>query len=379
MFHRAVKILIFEGHHTRPMTPSKIKFNNASQADFITELREQVAAYFKDNNISQYANGAMVLKTIALFAITFGAYALILSNTLSAWGMLGMAVLMGAGTAGIGFSVQHDANHGAYSSNPYVNRILGYSLNLIGGNAFTWKIQHNILHHTFTNIYDMDEDLDAGIVVRLSPNAPHRPHHKYQHYFAFLAYGLVTLMWYLVKDFKKIKRYNGGSNSGYQKAHPASEYVILIISKIVYTFYMIVVPLWILPITWWQFVIGFVVMHLTTGVILSVVFQLAHVVEGPEQPVPDQDGKIDNVWAVHQLQTTSNFAMNNAFINWYVGGLNFQIEHHLFPKICSIHYPALSSITQHVAKKYGQPYYNHKTFFGAVHSHYLLLKSLGQG
>jgi linoleoyl-CoA desaturase len=345
------------------MTPAKIKFNNASQADFISELREQVAAYFKKNKISQYANGAMVVKTIALFSITFGAYGLIVSNMLSAWGMLGMAILMGAGTAGIGFSVQHDANHGAYSKNAHVNRILGYSLNLIGGNAFTWKIQHNILHHTFTNIYDMDEDLDAGIVVRLSPNAPHRPHHKYQHYFAFLAYGLVTLMWYLVKDFKKIKRYNGGSNSGYQKAHPVSEYVILAVSKILYTFYMIVIPLWVLPISWWQFVIGFVAMHLTTGVILSVVFQLAHVVEGPDQPLPDHEGKIDNVWAVHQLQTTSNFAMDNAFINWYVGGLNFQIEHHLFPKICSIHYPALSSITQEVAKKYAQPYYTTTKLF----------------
>jgi linoleoyl-CoA desaturase len=361
------------------MKTSKIKFNNTRSADFISELRENVNLYFKENNISQHANAAMVLKTVTLFAITFGAYGLILSNTLPLWGMFCLALLMGAGTAGIGFSVQHDANHGAYSSNPLVNKILGFSLNLIGGNAFTWKIQHNILHHTFTNIYDMDEDLDAGIVVRLSPNAPHRPHHRYQHYFAFLAYGLVTLMWFLVKDFKKIKRYHGGSSSGYQKSHPFSEYVILAISKIMYTFYMIVIPLYVLPITWWQFVVGFVAMHLTTGVILSVVFQLAHVVEGPEQPLPNEDGLVDNLWAVHQLNTTSNFAMQNRFINWYVGGLNFQIEHHLFPKICSIHYPALSSITRELALKYQHPYYYHETFFGAVHSHYLLLKRLGKG
>jgi linoleoyl-CoA desaturase len=361
------------------MKSSRIKFNNSQSADFITELRESISLYFKENNISQHANASMVLKTITLFVITFGCYGLILSNTLPVWAMLLLAILMGAGTAGIGFSVQHDANHGAYSSNQTVNRVLGFSLNLIGGNAFTWKIQHNILHHTYTNIYDMDEDLDAGIVVRLSPNAPHRPHHKYQHYFAFLAYGLVTLMWFFVKDFKKIKRYNGGSNSGYQKAHPFSEYVILALSKIVYTVYMIVIPLLVLKIHWWQFVIGFLVMHLTTGVILSVIFQLAHVVEGPEQPVPDEEGTIDNVWAVHQLQTTSNFAMTNKFINWYVGGLNFQIEHHLFPKICSIHYPALSKITRAIALKYKHQYHYHNTLFGAVNSHYQLLKKLGKG
>ncbi len=360
------------------MNPSRIKFSNQQSADFITELRESVAQYFERNKISQHANVAMVIKTITIFAITFGAYGLILSNIFPPWTMLALAIVMGMGIAGIGFSIQHDANHGAYSSSPVVNRILGFSLNLIGGNAFTWKIQHNILHHTYTNIYDMDEDLDAGIIVRLSPNAPRRPHHKYQHYFAFLAYGLVTLMWLFVKDFKKIKRYNGSSNSGYQKKHPLSEYIILALSKIGYTIYMIIIPLMVLNITWWQFVIGFVVMHLTTGLILSVIFQLAHVVEGPEQPMPDQAGTIDNTWAVHQLATTSNFAMKNRLICWYVGGLNFQIEHHLFPKICSIHYPALSAIIRSITEKYNYPYYFHTSLFEAVNSHYKLLKRLGQ-
>ncbi len=360
------------------MDPSRVKFNNKRSPEFISELRQEIADYFTENKISQHANAAMVLKTIILFAVTFGSYGLILSNMFSPWVNLFFAVVMGLGIAGIGFSVQHDANHGAYSSNATVNRLLGFSLNLIGGNAFTWKIQHNILHHTYTNIYDMDEDLDAGIVVRLSPNAPLRPHHKYQHYFAFLAYGLVTLMWYFVKDFKKIKRYNGGSNSGYQKKHPVSEYVILIVSKVVYTIYMIVIPLLVLDITWWQFAIGFLCMHLTTGVVLSVIFQLAHVVEGPDQPMPDESGNIENAWAVHQLQTTSNFAMNNWFISWYVGGLNFQIEHHLFPKICSIHYPALSAITRELARKYNYPYYYYETISEAVYSHYKLLKKLGR-
>jgi linoleoyl-CoA desaturase len=355
----------------------KIKFNKTKDPDFITELREEVNNYFTKNHISPHANAAMVLKTITILAITFGSYALILTNWFAPWQMLLLAIIMGLGVAGIGFSIQHDANHGAYSSNPTINKILGLTLNLIGGNAFTWKVQHNILHHTYTNIYSLDEDLDAGIIVRLSPNAPLRKFHKYQQYFAFAAYSLVTLSWFLIKDFKKIKRYHGGVNEGYQKPVPASEYVILILSKIIYIGYAIVIPLLVLNIHWWQFLIGFLCMHFTTGVVLSVVFQLAHVVEGPEQPMPDENGLIDNAWAIHQMRTTANFAKNNKLLCWYVGGLNFQIEHHIFPKVCSIHYPKISPIVKSVALRHGVPYHEQKTLLDAIKSHYHFLKILG--
>ena len=359
------------------MNSLKIKFNTAKSPDFITDLREQVNHYFTDNHLSTHANFAMVVKTITLLAITFGSYALILTNWFAPWQMLLLAIVFGLGVAGIGFSIQHDANHGAYSKHAWVNKVLGLTLNLIGGNAFTWKIQHNILHHTYTNIYDYDEDLDAGIIVRLSPNAPLRKFHRYQQYFAFAAYSLVTLSWFLIKDFKKIKRYNGGINEGYQKAIPTSEYIILILSKIIYTSYAIIIPLMVLNIHWWQFLIGFLVMHFTTGVVLSVIFQLAHVVEGPEQPMPDGNGLIDNAWAIHQMRTTANFARNNKFICWYVGGLNFQIEHHLFAKICSIHYPKISPIVRAVALKHGVPYYEQRTLRDAIKSHFHFLKILG--
>ncbi len=359
------------------MSSQKIKFNNTKSPGFITELREAVNLYFTDHNLSPYANFAMVMKTIILLGITFGAYALILTNWFSIWAMCCLAIIFGLGVAGIGFSIQHDANHGAYSKYPMVNKILGLTLNLIGGNAFTWKIQHNILHHTYTNIYDLDEDLDAGIIVRLSPNAPLRKFHKYQQYFAFAAYSLVTLSWYLIKDFKKIKRYHGGANEGYQKPIPTSEYIILILSKIVYTTYAIIIPLLVLNIHWWQFVIGFLVMHFTTGVVLSVIFQLAHVVEGPDQPMPDETGLIDNAWAIHQMETTANFAKDNWLICWYVGGLNFQIEHHLFTKICSIHYPAIAPIVKAIAMKHGVPYHEQQTLWDAIKSHYHFLKILG--
>jgi len=141
---------------------------------------------------------------------------------------------------------------------------------------------------------------------------------------------------------------------------------------------MIAVPLMVMDITWWQWLIGFLSIQLTAGIILGIIFQLAHTVEGTEQIKRDEDGKMDDSWAVHQLKTTSNFAMNNHLINWYVGGLNFQIEHHLFPRVCSVHYPAISKILQSTAQQFNVPYHYHRTLPSAIRSHYRVLKDLGR-
>lgn len=356
----------------------KVKFVDKSKSDFSKVLRDRVNQYFTDKGISQHANAEMVIKSVVMFSGLFVSYGLLISGVLPGWAMLICCVTYGLFMAGIGFSVQHDANHGAYSSNHLVNEILGYSLNLVGGNAFTWKIQHNVLHHTYTNVYGMDEDLDAGIVVRLSPRAEYRPHHKYQHYFAFFLYGLVTLSWVLAKDFKKITRYNGGGKSAYQQKHPFKEYVILYVTKLFHIFYAVFLPLYLLDITFLQWLGGYLLMHFVSGVILSLVFQTAHVVEGLDFPEPNEEGNIENQWAMHQLYTTADFARKNRLINFYVGGLNYQIEHHLFAKICHVHYPKISVIVQKTAEEYGIPYHEFPTFWSAIVSHYGILKRLSR-
>jgi linoleoyl-CoA desaturase len=357
----------------------KVKFNNRKDTDFVTELRSRVDEYFKERNLSTYANGAMVFKTIALLAITFVPYIMMYFFVMPIWAMLLMVIIMGVGFAGIGFSIGHDALHSAYSPKPIVNKLLGLSFNLIGANDYIWKIKHNMRHHTYTNIYKKDDDLEAGYLLRFTPDAPWEKPHRYQAVTAYLIYALLSVGWVLYFDLEKLKVYNGNGSLNPDVKHPRNEVIKLYAFKIFYILYMLVLPMILLPVAWWVVLIGFFIMHFVAGLTLSLVFQLAHVIEEVAQPVPEPEtGLVDNAWAVHQMQTTANYGTRNKLLTWFVGGLNFQIEHHLFPNICSIHYPAISPIVEETAKKYNVPYFNHEGFLTALASHHRLLKRLSK-
>lgn len=358
------------------MAATRISFKSKEKKDFCRNLKQEVNRYFEENNLSRHANRQMILKTVILLAVYFGAYGLVISNTFGLWGMAFLCFVMGIGMAGIGFSVSHDALHGAYSSNKYVNQFLGYTFDLMGANGYIWKITHNIIHHTYTNIYEHDEDLEVAEFIRLSPNAEHKPIHRIQHILAFIAYGFATLFWVFIKDYKYFFQSSLGPYE--DKSHSTSEWVTLVITKLIYYGYMLVLPYILLPITWWQLAIGFLILHFTAGIILGIIFQLAHVVEGTEHPTENEEGNIENTWMIHQMETTSDFAHENKFLCWYIGGLNYQIEHHLFPKVCSIHYPEISSIVRSVASKHDIPYNYQETLGVAVKSHYNTLKKFGR-
>jgi linoleoyl-CoA desaturase len=238
-----------------------------------------------------------------------------------------------------------------------------------------WQLTHNVIHHTYTNIHGVDEDLSVSPLLRLSPEAPWRPLHRYQHLYACAAYSLSTLFWVFVKDFKYFLQRDLGPLRG--RKHSSGEIAWLMGSKAIYLGYALVIPLLVIDQPWWQVIAGFVLVHLIAGVILGVVFQLAHVVEGTEHPVPDTDGEMEHAWTIHEMLTTSNFANGNRLVSWYIGGLNHQIEHHLFPRICSVHYPALSGVVRTVAQRHGVPYNEHRTLLRAVSSHHRMLKLLG--
>jgi linoleoyl-CoA desaturase len=359
------------------MTSNPIRFSSA-RADFFSTLNQRVNEYFKSNNISRYANTEMKVKTVAMFSIYFVPYILMISGVVTGlWAMFALCLVMGVGIAGIGLSVMHDANHGGYSKKGWVNNMLGFSLNLVGGNAFNWKVQHNVLHHTYTNIHDVDEDISPRGILRMTPYGNWKVIHRFQHIYAWFFYGLLTLVWVLIKDFVRIIRYHNDGMLKKQKANVVTEWVILLATKILYVGYIIVLPALVLDITWWQAVLGFVAMHYVAGFILAIIFQPAHVIDGTEYPLPDDEGKMENNWAIHQLLTTTNFANNNRILNWYVGGLNFQVEHHLFPNICHVHYRKISSIVKQTAHEFGLPYKSEPTFIGALASHARLLKQLG--
>ena len=352
-----------------------VTFNNKKSKEFNKAVKKRVNAYFEENNLSKHANTQMVVKTVVLLSSYIGAYALIMSGALPLYGMWALAFVMGVGMAGIGFSVSHDALHGAYSSNKTVNKLLGYTFDMLGANGYIWKITHNIIHHTYTNIHEHDEDLDLGGLVRLSPHESHKPIHRVQHYLAFVAYTLASFFWVFVKDYKLFAQKDLGP---YQdKKHPTSEWVTLAVTKILYYTYTIALPLLLLDITFVQWLIGFASLHLTAGLIMGVTFQLAHVVEETEHPEPDENNRIEEHWVIHEMRTTANFARDSKVLNWYMGGLNFQIEHHLFPQVCSVHYPAISPIVERTAKEYGIPYHLNETFPRAIKSHFNTLKKHG--
>jgi len=357
---------------------ASIKFPHARQDFFIT-LNQRVNDYFKTNGISKHANAEMVIKTMVMYTIYFVPYGLILSGAVTNnWFVLGLVVIMGLGTAGIGLSIMHDANHGAYSKKAWVNNLIGYSLNLVGANAFNWKVQHNVLHHTYTNVHDADEDISPRGVLRMHPNSDWKPMHQFQHVYAWFLYGLMTIVWVLVKDFVRLVRYQKDGMVKKQKANIVTEWLILLGTKTIYVAYIFVIPVLLLPFAWWQILLGVLLMHYIAGFILAIIFQPAHVIDGTEYPEPDQAGMLENSWAIHQLHTTTNFAHSNKLLSWYVGGLNYQVEHHLFPNVCHVHYRKISSIVQETANEYGLPYKSEPTFLGALAGHARLLRELGK-
>lgn len=354
-----------------------IRYQGTNQA-FVAELKKRVEAYFIENDLKPQADSQMVLKTVAMFLIFFAPYFLMLIFQPGFWGVLLAYSIIGFGSIGIGFCVMHDAIHGAYSSSPLINRLLGYSLDLVGASSFNWRLKHNMLHHTYTNILGLDEDIEAGELLRFSYNIPLQRHHRFQHIYGPILYSFLTISWLFWEDLQKIKRYFNMGIVSPQMGGYTERISKAIVLKVGYVFLLLVLPILILPTAWWQTLICFVIMHLIIGFTISMIFQLAHVMGDTEQPVPNEDGVIEQDWLVHQLETTTNFAPKNKFISWCFGGLNFQVEHHLFPNICHIHYSKIAPIVEKTAREYGIPYNCYKTFRGAIWAHLKYLKTLGK-
>jgi linoleoyl-CoA desaturase len=355
----------------------KFKSHDPKQKAFEIALKENVNAYFKTNGISIKGNYKMYIKAFVFLSTYVAPFVILLTVPMSGLMALLLVFLMGFGEAGIGMSVMHDAAHGAFSSKKWVNTFFSSTMYILGSNTFNWKVQHNILHHTFTNIYGYDQDIETKALIRLSDHASLKKVHRFQFVYAFLLYGLMTLS-KLFTDFGQLIDFNKSGITSEQNSSPRKEILKLIITKIIYGSIILGLPFFLTDYSWWQILLGFVILHLTAGIIMSTVFQMAHVVEGAEQPLPDENGIINNEWVVHELITTSNFAKNNFLLNWYVGGLNFQIEHHLFSHICHIHYRNISPIVEKTANEFGFKYNSKPSFLNALGSHIRRLKDLGR-
>ena len=354
----------------------KVKFINTGQSAFYATVRKRVDAYFTATKVSKHANAAMWIKVAFFLCTLLALYLTILFAPLNLYILLGLAVIIGMFGAFVGFNVCHDAIHKALSSNARTNKGFSFVFNLIGASPYVWNICHNIVHHTYTNIAGHDEDIDvAPGLIRFSAEEPVNKIQRYQHIYAFGLYSLAMLSWVFRKDYKKFFQARIGEHVN---THPKIEYYKLFLYKAIYYFLFIAMPLIVMPITFWQFLAGFMAMQLAQGLVLGLVFQLAHVVEGTEFPLPNEQGDMEEAWAAHQMRTTANFACESSAAAFFCGGLNRQIEHHLFPKICHIHYPAIGKIVKQTALEFNLPYTESKTFGGALRSHYRMLRKLGK-
>lgn len=357
-----------------------VRFSKKNNTEFVKTVKSRVNNYFKENNISKFGNYKMVIKSIFMLSLYLIPYFLmVLIEFKYNWIYLILWAIMGIGMSGVGLSIMHDAIHGSYSKRKWVNKMMGSVIYLVGANALNWRIQHNVMHHTYTNIEGLDGDIEPPIpILRFSPHQPKMKIHKFQYIYAWFFYGLLTLFWALDSDFKQIFQFK---KKGLTKAHKknfASVMFELIFFKLLYYVFIFAIPLSFSAAPLWTIISGFLIMQFIAGVILAAIFQPAHVVPDTDYPLPDENGKIENNWLVHQLYTTANFAQYNKPFTWFVGGLNHQVEHHLFPLICHVHYPKISKIVQDTAKEFGLPHHSFPSFGNALYNHIKVLKQFGQ-
>ncbi|MDB5273789.1 MAG: acyl-CoA desaturase [Chitinophagaceae bacterium] len=348
----------------------RIRFGNHKNP-FFTSLKEKVALYFEKEELSRNGTTHLYLKASFFILTYFLAYGTLLLGHPPVWGALLLCVYLGLAAAAIGFNIMHDGSHGSFSDIQWINVIAAYSINILGGDAVLWKNKHNIIHHTYTNLEGHDQDIAQLPVLRLNSLQKKYYLHRFQHLYCFLVYGLSSLFWVFLLDF--IKYFQGKVGNFKLTGMETKDHVIFWISKVTYfTFYLI------LPALVWGLgpaLIGFFVFHFVLGTVLSTVFQLAHVVEEAEFSEEHlSSNRIADEWAVHQLKTTTNFCTSNDWMTWYVGGLNFQVVHHLFPKISHVHYPALNKMVKETCEEQQVIYHEFPSFMSALRSHMKHLK-----
>ena len=352
-----------------------IKFSNTN-AQFFPTLKQRVSDYFEENKISPTGNYILYIKSAILISLLAATYIWLVFYTPSSI-LLALVLCMAMGFifAGIGFNVMHDGAHGSYSKKNWLNNIMAYSLDLLGGSSYMWKYKHNMAHHSFTNIDGMDEDIDIRPFMRVSEGQKKLPMHKFQHIYGFLLYSLSYLIWIFSNDFSKYFKGKIRGTIAIPKM-TIGEHVHFWATKIAYVAIFLIIPIFKVGLL--KTILGYGLLVFVTGIVIAFTFQLAHVHEEAEFVAPHgEEFLIENNWAVHQMKTTANFATKQKWHGWFWGGLNYQIEHHLFPKISHIHYPAISKIVKQTCEEFNVAYMEFPTVVSAIYSHFMHLRALG--
>jgi linoleoyl-CoA desaturase len=357
--------------HSQP-APGRLKF--ANNDDFHHELRRRVDQYFATTGQKPRDCLRMYVKTAIILGWFVASYVLLVFVAATWWQALPLAMSMGFAIAAVGFNIHHDGGHGSASRFRCVNKCMALTMDLTGASSYMWARKHNLIHHTYANITGHDDDINVGLLGRLSPHQKRLPIHRWQHYYLWALYGLLPVKWLFFDDFWNILT---GRIGEHRIPRPRNwDLVTFIAGKTVAFALTFGVPLLLHPL--WVVAVFYGVTSLVLGVTLSVIFQMAHCVEEASFPMPRADtGRIETAWAVHQVETTVDFARGNRVLTWLVGGLNFQIEHHLFPQICHVHYPALAQVVEQTCNDFGIKYVAQESFFAGVASHFRWLRRMG--
>ncbi len=344
----------------------------APATGFKHALETRVDDYFRQAGISKTGNFSMYLKAALLLAWLAGSYYLMVFHVSSWPGGILTGLSLALAMAAVGFNIQHDGNHGSFSSRPWINRLAGLTLDLLGSSSYLWIWKHNFSHHTYTNIPDVDDDIDLVPVGRLSSEIPLRSYHRFQHFYLWFFYTFLVIQWHFYNDYQKLFTGKIG-----QRTFPRPrgwDLAGVVVGKVTLLSLAFIIPFLRHP--WWVVVAAYLGVMMVVGLVISVVFQLAHVVEETEHPASSED--VHAEWVVHQIRTTADFARENRLLTWYLGGLNFQVIHHLFPRICHVHYPQVARVVAQVCRDHQINYQAHRSVSGAIRSHFRFLRLMGR-
>jgi len=359
-------------NHISDVAQSRLIFSRENA--FHKELRRRVDDYFRSSDRSPRDCPAMYLKTAIILTVFSGLYSLLVFIAESWWQALPLAVLLGLSVAAIGFNIEHDGSHHSYSNHAWINRLAAMTMDLIGASSYVWHWKHVVVHHTYVNITGHDADVDIAFFGRLTPHQKRFGFHRWQHFYLWPLYGLNVIKWHLYDDFRDVVTGRIGVT---RMPRPKRwELVGFVGGKALFLTLAFGLPLLIHPL--WMVLLFYVLTVALAGVVVSVVFQLAHCVEEAEFPLPQENsGSMENAWAVHQVETTLDFARRSRVESWLLGGLNFQIEHHLFPRVCHVNYPAISNLVEQTCREFGVRYGAHTSFRAGLFSHFRWLRRMG--
>lgn len=369
-------LLEVSSRNTQPLEEVGRRVRFARNDTFYVEVRRRVDEYCRNTGRRQRDCPQMYLKSAILLTTLAGSYSLLVFVARTWWQAVPLAILVGLTTAAIGFNIQHDGSHQAYSDHQWLNKLSALTMDLIGASSYLWHWKHPVFHHTFANITGHDTDIDYGILGRLTPHQKRLWIHRWQQFYLWPLYGVVMVKWKFFDDFKEIIR--GRIAANHRIPRPRGwDLAIFLIGKAVFVGWIFVIPSFFHSA--WKVLFFYVMIEAVLGITMSIVFLLAHMVEPADFPMPlESTGRIEKPWAVHQVETAVDFSRESRVAAWLFGGLNFQIEHHLFPRYCHVNYPAISKIVEETCKEFGVKYGEHKTMMDGIVSHFRFLRALGR-